>query len=53
MALNLGEGSLSALFSPSMDPFACATSVDGCKVCRARLSVLQALDFCVTHMHNP
>lgn len=53
MALDLVEGSLSALFSPSMDPPSCAMAVDGCRVCRARLCVLQALDFGVTHMHNP
>lgn len=53
MAVNLGQGSLSALFSPSMDPLSWAVAVDGCRVCRARLCVLQALDFCVPHMHNP
>lgn len=53
MALDLGEGSLSALFLSSMDPLSCAMAVDGCRVCRARLCMLQALDFCVPHMHNP
>lgn len=62
IALNLEGSFVSAVFSLPTDPLSRVLAVYGCRasttavVWRAgglRLCVLQALDFCVTHIHTP